>query len=259
MSALLFDIGRSKVRVAFSSNFEDFEEPRVFGTPVDFSEGIKEISETARSVAKGRDFEKIVGGMSRSIPGWSTERVKESFASTFGKEPIIENDAAIAGLGEAVYGAGKGFDIVAYVTVSTGVGGARIVGRQIDDRAVGFEPGKQIIDIEEGVVRTLEDLISGKALEFVEGKNPKDVSDQNVWQRLAEYLAVGLNNIIVEWSPECVVLGGSMITGDPAIPIDRAESRLHEILKIFPAVPPIKKAELGDFGGLWGALWYSKT
>jgi glucokinase len=50
------------------------------------------------------------------------------------------------GLGEAVFGAGKGREIVVYMTISTGVGGARIVGGKIDASAMGFEPGHQIID-----------------------------------------------------------------------------------------------------------------
>ena len=72
-------------------------------------------------------------------------------------------------------------------------------------------------------------------------------------------MAIGLNNIIVEWSPDVVVLGGSMITGDPSISIEKTENYLKEILKIFPKLPAIRKAELGDFGGLYGALAFIKT
>lgn len=259
MSAVLFDIGRTKTRVAFSPDLEGFEEPRVFETLPDFESGISVILDAVRRILADRDFEKIAGGMSRSIPRWSIEAVRDRLSKEFGKDVVIENDAALAGLGEAVYGAGKGFDIVAYITVSSGVGGARIVGGQIDERAVGFEPGKQIVDIENGEAKTLEDLISGKALERQTGKNPKEVLDESVWDRLATYLGIGLNNIIVEWSPRCIVLGGSMITGEPAIPLDKAEVKLREFLKIFPTPPPVKKAELHDFSGLWGAMQFLKS
>jgi predicted NBD/HSP70 family sugar kinase len=257
MNSILFDIGATKTRMAYSSDGEIFEEPRVFETPKNYEEGFKLFAETAKELAKGREIKKIAGGMSRSISGWTEENLKDDLYKTFGADIFIENDAAIVGLGEANWGAGRGFEIVAYITVSTGVGGARIVNGKIDERAIGFEPGKQIIDMDSG--KNLEDMISGRALREKTGKSPKEITDENVWENLAKMLAVGLNNIIVEWSPNCVCLGGSMITGNPAIPLDKTEKNLKEILKIFPELPAIRKAELGDFGGLYGALAYLKS
>jgi predicted NBD/HSP70 family sugar kinase len=70
---------------------------------------------------------------------------------------------------------------------------------------------------------------------------------------MASWCAYMLNNTIVHWSPQVVVLGGSMIIGDPAIPVDRIEAKLREILR-YPKMPAIKKAALGDFGGMYGAM-----
>jgi len=50
-----------------------------------------------------------------------------------------------------------------------------------------------------------------------------------------------------------------MITGNPSISVEKTEKYLKEILKIFPKLPVIKKAELGDFGGLYGALAFIKS
>lgn len=254
MNSILFDIGATKIRVAYSVDGEVFEKPNVIKTPKDNEEQSDIFIKLIKETAGDREIKKIAGGMSRNISGWGSEKLKEDLNKNFDADVFIENDSAIVGLGEANWGAGRGFNIVAYITVSTGVGGVRIVEGKIDERAIGFEPGKQIIDIESG--KTLEDMISGKALEKKTGQNPKEITDPKVWDEHAKNLAVGLNNIIVEWSPDCVVLGGSMITGDPAIPLDKTENYLKEILKIFPQIPPIKKAELGDFGGLYGALAY---
>lgn len=254
---ILFDIGATKIRMAFSADGEIFEEPKVFETPASYGEGLNLFNETAKELAAGREIKKIVGGMSRSVAGWTYEGFKNDLSKISGADVFVENDAAIVGLGEAIWGAGKGFDIVAYITVSTGVGGARIVSGQIDEKAIGFEPGKQIIDMDSG--QNLEDMISGKALKNKTGKNPKEVKDESIWDEHAKMLSVGLNNIIVEWSPNCVVLGGSMITGTPAISVSKTEEYLKDILKIFPELPVIKKAELGDFGGLYGALAYLKN
>lgn len=257
MNSILFDIGGTKIRVAYSENGDFFEEPKVFETPASYEEGKKMFVETAKSCANGREIKKVAGGMSRNVSGWSYENFKTDLRELIQAEIFLENDAAMVGLGEAVYGAGRGFEIVAYITVSTGVGGVRVVNKKIDERAIGFEPGKQIIDAESGA--TLEEMISGKALQKKTGKHPREITDPSVWDEHARLLAVGLNNIIVEWSPNVVVLGGSMITGDPAIPLDKTEEHLKEILKIFPEIPTIKKSELGDFGGLYGGLAYLKT
>lgn len=258
MNSILFDIGATKTRMAYSLDGEVFESPKVFETPKNYEEGLKLFVETAKQLANGMEIKKIIGGMSRSIWEGNYEKFKKDLEENFENvKVIIENDASMAGVGEAQFGAGRGFEIIAYITISTGVGGAKIVNGKIDEHAVGFEPGKQIINVETG--KTLEDMISGKALEQKTGKHPKEIIDSGIWDNHAWLLAIGLNNIIIEWSPNAVVLGGSMIIGDPAIPIDKTENYLKDILKIFPQIPIIKKAELGDFGGLYGALTYLKN
>ncbi len=256
-NSILFDIGGTKMRVAYSVDGESFEEPKVVPTPQNFEAGKETFLNLIEGCAAGREIRAVVGGMSRNVANIPFDQFKKDLLDLFGERLFLENDAALVGLGEAVFGAGKGFEIVAYITVSTGVGGARIVNRVVDGYAVGFEPGKQIIDIENN--KTLENLISGKALEAKYGKHPKEILESEVWEDLAHKLAVGLNNIIVEWSPHAVVLGGSMITGEPAISVEKTEKYLKEILKVFPELPVIKKAELGDFGGLWGGLAYIKN
>lgn len=255
MNSIIFDIGATKTRVAYSVDGEIFEEPLVFETPKDYENGLRFFIEKAKTVVNGREIKKIVGGMSRSI--WPGNDFKTDLGKVFQAQISIENDAAMVGLGEANWGAGKGFDIVSYITVSTGVGGARIVDGKIDERAIGFEPGNLVMDVNTG--KTLENMISGKALEEETGKHPREITDQKVWDEFARILAYGLNNVIVEWSPNVVVLGGSMITGEPAIPLYKVEEHLKEILKIYPELPVIKMGELGDFGGLYGALAYLKN
>ena len=100
----------------------------------------------------------------------------------------------------------------------------------------------------------LEKYISGRGVEQRFGKSAEEIDDPKVWEELAEWFAVGLNNTIVHWSPDVLVLGGSMIIKDVGIPVGRVEYHLKNIVKIFPELPDIKKAELGDVGGLYGGL-----
>lgn len=271
---LLFDIGGTKMRIAASEDGVGFEEPMIIQTPELYADGIMAFKRLADEVLRGRKAKAIAGGIagpfserkaslvgSPNLGNWIGKPFRQDLEALFGAPVYTENDSAMVGLGEAVYGAGRGFDIVAYITVSTGVGGVRIVKGAIDEKTVGFEPGHQIIDADRTMVPDadgpyLGGIISGKAVAKRAGKSPKEISDAAFWDETAKYLAYGLNNTVVHWSPDVVVLGGSMIMGNPAIPVDRVEAHLKDILKIFPELPVIRKSELGDVGGLWGALDY---
>ncbi|MEN6344557.1 MAG: ROK family protein [Armatimonadia bacterium] len=64
--------------------------------------------------------------MSHHAPGWEGIRLGEVLGRRFGIPVRIENDANAGGLGEAVFGAGRGHSEVLYVNIGTGVGGAVI-------------------------------------------------------------------------------------------------------------------------------------
>ena len=70
---------------------------------------------------------------------------------------------------------------------------------------------------------------------------------------MARVLAYGLNNTIVYWSPDIVVIGGSMMK-KIGIPIDRVRAHLSGILHIYEELPQVAHSTLGDIGGLYGAL-----
>jgi glucokinase len=273
---LLFDIGGTKMRIARARDGASFDEPVVLATPKnDFREGVRMVADAARELAEGEEISAAFGGvagpldMEKStlvraphIPGWVGKPLRAELERALGCRVALENDAALAGLGEAVAGAGKGFEIVAYVTVSTGVGGARIVDGRIDRNRFGFEIGHQIVRIDEVDASSgfaveaghIESYISGTAFVECYGVKAAEVRDNVAWDRAAQELAVALNNVAVFWSPDVIVLGGSMVTGDPAIPFEKVENYFNNVLKIFPEKPVLRKAVLGDFGGLQGAL-----
>ncbi len=258
---LLFDIGGTKTRLATSDDGQTFSEPLIFSTPVDYDEAISIITSRALDCAGGRSIAKACGGIRAyerhtgcmrahpHFPLWTGQNIRASLERAFQTEVRIENDSALVGLGEARVGAGKGQRIVAYLTVSTGVGGARIVDGRIDENSYGFEPGHQIID----GVRTLEELVSGAAVEKKYNRHPREIGDVAIWQELAYYLALGINNTIVHWSPDIVVLGGSMLN-EIGIPLAAVRDQLTTTLTVFVTHPPLEHATLGDLGGLHGAL-----
>ena len=254
---ILFDIGGTKMRIVASKNGRVFGKPIILSTPKKYKDGIRVLKNSVKSFAGKEKIKAISGGVpfrSPILPDWVGNSLKKDLEKEFFVPVYIENDSALVGLGEAVYGAGKREKIVAYITVSTGVGGVRIVDGCIDRKAIGFEIGKQIID----APKTLEQIISGSAIQKRFRKKPYEVRDKKVWDELAKWLAYGLNNIIIHWSPDVVVVGGPMVVGNPKIPLQKAIKHLKKIFTAFPKIPKIKEAKLKDFGGLYGAMEFLK-
>jgi predicted NBD/HSP70 family sugar kinase len=270
---ILFDIGGTKTRIASSSDLTHFDEPIKFDTPEHFDEGIKTFVRAVKDLTGDQKITALGGGIRGPLNHEKTGIISESklvdwvgrslvdiFKEKFNAPVYLENDAAIVGLGEALHGAGMGYSIVAYHTVSTGVGGARIIDGKIDVSSVGFEPGHQVLDVDRSVLgpaekHTLENLVSGASLEKRRGMKPYEISqDDPVWNELACYLARGLKNTIVYWSPDVIVLGGSMIIGDPRIFLADIKRHTEKVLDGIVPCPPIVDAELKDEGGLYGAM-----
>lgn len=277
MSTLLFDIGGSNTRVALSNDGKRFGTPIVYPTPKDFEEGIKGLKKAAQQLSNGKKVTQIVGGIlgtrdpSKSyllgashLPQWVKKPLRRRLEQAIHAPLLLENDSALVGLGEATYGAGRGKGIVAYVTVSTGVGGARIIDGHIDRSAFGFEPGHHILDRSSrvqcscGLRGDLESLVSGTAVKKRFHKHPREVKDRRVWIELSRTFALGLINVATFWSPDIIVVGGSMLHQPGII--------MPEVRRTFSTTksPATKRATrlsvdivpgtLGDIGGLYGAL-----
>ena len=261
---LLFDIGGTHTRLAVADEQGSPTDLRTFNTALTFEQGLKDFSSRAAELARGQRFQAAAGGFpgpfgrlkkdplaAYNLPGWLNKPLKQTLQRELGCDIYLENDAALSALGEANFGAGRGYEIIAYLTVGTGVGGARIVDGQIDKCAIGFEPGHQLIDIHGNL--ELEQLIGGRQLAAKYGKPLEQISDPEIWDQLAKNLAVGIHNLVVSWSPDVVILGGGIVRNN-ALSLNAVERHLRTTLKIFPDCPPVKRAELEPHSVLWGAL-----
>jgi predicted NBD/HSP70 family sugar kinase len=270
---ILFDIGGTKTRIAASRDLLTYSTPVKFDTPLMFHDGFNAITIAIDELTRGEAVKGIAGGIRGPLNHEKTGIISEKKLTDWVGRPIVhllkeryntpvflENDSALVGLGEAVRGAGKGNNIVAYLTVSTGVGGTRFVHGAIDVSSVGFEPGHQLLDIDRsilghGIPHTLENLVSGTALEKRRGRKPYEISqDDPVWDELARYLAFGIKNTIMYWSPDAIVLGGSMVVGNPRILLEDIIRHTEILLDGLLPCPKILDALLKDEGGLTGAM-----
>jgi predicted NBD/HSP70 family sugar kinase len=173
------DIGGTHLRVAASTVSDSFEEPVVYDTPPDFTVASSTFAEAVARAAAGRPVERAIIGIaglvapdhatllrSPHLRGWEHRNISQAFSHAIGSPVYIENDAMLGGLGEAVRGAGIGASIVAYITVGTGLGGARIVDGKIDRNACGFEIGHQLLGVSLDAPEW-ELLVSGSGLALV--------------------------------------------------------------------------------------------
>lgn len=231
-------------------------------TPQEPREGIERLAELVRKCADGERVEAVAGGFpgavlegavrgAPNLPKWEGFALEKELSHVFGGSPVIvRNDADFAALGEAVYGAGTGARVVGYVGIGTGVGGGRVVDGKIDSGTYGLEPGHQIIDARE--LKDLEALVSGRAFEERFHMHPKN-APREAYEEMTRILSVGLYNTIAHWSPEVLVLGGSMMNDENGFRIREVEHALRNLPNRIPRIPEFRPALLKDAAGLHGA------
>ncbi len=210
-------------------------------------------------------------------PGWATALTERDLSTDVGVPVALANDADLAAVGEAYFGAGTGHTDVAYVTRSTGVGaGVVLSGLLVHGRRSLAEVGHTVIDLTRlrgGRPATLEDLASGTALgkaaagagigplghDVVDAVRRGDADAARIWDDLVAAAAVGLVNVAWSFSPEVIVVGGGLgLVGDVLLePLRVAVARDGP-----PAMDPpiaIVPAGLGDDAGLVGAAAWGRA
>jgi glucokinase len=68
---------------------------------------------------------------SHQIEGWDNFPLAEWIKDMLGWPAVLGNDADVAGLAEALFGAGKGLSPIFYITVGSGIGGGLIINGEI--------------------------------------------------------------------------------------------------------------------------------
>ncbi|MEI7643130.1 MAG: ROK family protein [Chloroflexales bacterium] len=215
------------------------------------------------------------------MPGWYNIPLRAALAEPTGLPVMIANDANVAALAEWRFGAGIGTRHMVYVTVSTGIGGGVIVdGRLLLGRlGVAAELGSIILDADRGL--TWEELASGTALGLAAASampkhpasllhalaNPTRVTSAHVaraatdgdplacalMDREAQLLGMGFASILHIFSPELLLVGGSVALENPGLLAQaRAIAYRRVIVDLYRAVPIIPPS-LGERAGVLGA------
>ncbi|MGE5644854.1 MAG: ROK family protein [Acidobacteriota bacterium] len=200
--------------------------------------------------------------LSTHVGGWKDFRLAAFLEAELGLPAIMDNDANVGALGEAIYGAAAGCDPVFYMTLSTGNGGGIVTGGAIYRGADSWagEIGHLTVrpDGPEclcGARGCLERMCGGIWMEKDYGKSAKELMQEPEFVRgYVVNLALGLKACIMLLNPQRIVIGGGISKAGDALFVPlRAELR-KQITAWSQARIDVVPAALGDDSVLYGAL-----
>ena len=210
-----------------------------------------------------------------NLPGWHYFHLTEELQNITGIKVQLQNDANLAGLAEAVIGAGAGKSHVQFLTISTGVGAGFCIDGKIYQGSKGFaqEVANCIVwknGPSHGLLKSgsIESIASGTAittraknlgLEVVHAGDVYDLAQEGnelaiqIMEDAYEYLSNFISILYGVLDPDLFVLSGSVALKIPGF-IEEIEKRVKG--KVFDALKDnikIVPAALGEDCGLIGA------
>jgi len=219
---------------------------------------------------------------SHQIPGWSEFELGAWLKTLTGLPVAVDNDANVAALGEALCGAGRGFNPVFYVTLGSGVGGGLVVdgriyhgakpgeaeighvrldrtGTIVESRCSGWAVDRKIRERTANATNSvLAKLIgatpSGEARFLITALQQGDELAREILDEVAEDLAFGLSHVTQLLHPEVIILGGGLsLVGEPLrAAVQAALGRF--VMEVFLPGPRVLLAGLGEDAVPVGAL-----
>jgi len=203
-------------------------------------------------------------------PGWAYTEVVAALRNALDLPIAFDTDVNAAALGEHRWGAAVGLETFCYITVGTGIGGGGIANGKLMHGLLHPEFGHMRIphdrnrDPFDGACpyhgNCFEGLASGDALRARWGRSAEEIADESAWLLEAEYLALGLQNVICTISPQKIILGGGVMK-EPAL-LPHVRSRVQALASGYFDAPELGAAideyivppALGDRAGVLGAL-----
>jgi glucokinase len=227
-----------------------------------------------------------------NLPGWGSVPLQSIVRDRFGVDSYLINDAKAAAVGEHLFGAGKGIDNMVCITLGTGIGGGFILDRRLYFGAFGGagEVGHMTIDINGpkcncGNMGCWELYASGTAMEkemsrhltlgeksslqqlfkagepvtashIAEAARKQDPLALKLIAWSANYIGIGLVNLVNIFNPQMVVIGGGLSKIGPIL-LDPAEAVVKQrASKILADAVTIVPSALGDDIAVMGAAAY---
>ena len=216
------------------------------------------------------DYAEGVSWMRHKLPYLYGVNLRREFAKRMGWEPEqvrFLNDAAAFLLGEVGAGEARGLSRVVGITLGPGIGSAFAIDGKIQTRGAGVSPGGEIwnVPFEGGIV---EDLISTRSIKksykesvgvdrevaAIAAGAAYDPAAVKVFAEFGRDLGRALRNLLKEFSPDAVVLGGGISHGANLF-LPAAKRELEGLTM------QLRVSSLGDRAPLVGAgvAWFAES
>lgn len=203
----------------------------------------------------------------RNVPYLKGYPLVKQLKDDFDVRVEIENDARIAAYAESIEGAGKEYNNVCYITISTGLGGGVVIDKKIysGGRNIGGYFSRMILDGE----NIAENLVSGTALI----NKAKEKTKQNITIAQEVFLLAQNNkeakcivddfkknlvnlllNISITISPDIIVIGGGVMKGKKYF-FNDVKKEFKEKAHSFAKDTKIVESKLKEPGVLGAALY----
>ncbi len=208
-----------------------------------------------------------------NLVGWDHFEIVRHVREQTGLTALLNNDANVAGLAEALRGAGQGYDSVAFMGISTGIGGAFVLDGRLYNGAHGnaAEFWSMIVNEDSRCHKnanpgSLNEQCSGSGLATAATAlfgTPTDARTlfaraaeghegaARVIEKAADTLARGIANISCTLDPAVIVIGGSVAIHNPSY-IARA-TELAKNYIVYSEDIVVRPAVFGDDAGMLGA------
>jgi glucokinase len=207
------------------------------------------------------NFHAQVVALSTHVGGWSNFPLSAFLREQLNIPTIMDNDANVGALGEAVYGANRGRDPSFYLNMSTGIGGGIVWNGRILRGADSYagEIGHTPIHPEGpvclcGARGCLERYCGGMWLEKQYGRTAKELfEDPAFLSRYVADLALGVKVVIMMLNPARIAIGGGISKAGDRLLVPLRQRVRALITDWSKARIDIVRTELGEDNILWGA------
>ena len=290
MKILAFDIGGTEIKYALCDEYFNLSDQKA--VPTNAQEGGKAIISRVVEIIKSYDGIDRVGistagqvnsakgeiiFASDNIPNYTGTKIKETVETETGIPTAVENDVSCAALGEALFGAAKGYSDFICLTYGTGIGGGIFINGELY-RGTAFAAGEvghlithaggrkctcggegcyEAYASAKALVKSAEKLLSRP----VNGKEVFECFDNPEIRKLIDgwidEIVIGLKSLIYIFNPSLIVLGGGIMNENYII--DEINIKLQSSLMLsFKNVKAVKAAAGNNAGKLGAAYLASK-